>query len=108
MRSCCNCRLSPGTTAQSLATQAGLAKVAWNDTNAYSAHVELSLSGFNTSLPAPAIELYNKTSKGDNWHAYTSMLSDIRVTCPLHKMATQMQEHFQAIAFYSRHGEPFI
>jgi hypothetical protein len=66
----------------------------WNDTDAFSAHVESKLAGFNVSLPKDAIELYNATAKGNNWLAYTTMLTDIRTVCPLQELAATASHNF--------------
>ena len=78
-----------GSTTQGDVTTDNYVLMNWSDTNAFQAHVESKLGSFNVSLPAAALDLYESLTIGssDNWHKYSTMLTDIRTVCPLQKLA---------------------
>lgn len=85
-----------GANAQGMVNENNVAKLAWNETQEYMEHVEKYLSEFNDTLPELVLEHYNATFTNQNWQAYASMVSDLRMICPLLETAQVASRNFVA------------
>ncbi|TRY73621.1 hypothetical protein TCAL_09914 [Tigriopus californicus] len=85
-----------GANAQGMVNENNVAKLAWNETQEYVEHVDKFFSEFNDTLSELVLEHYNTTFTNKNWQAYASMVSDLRMICPLLETAQVASRNFVA------------
>jgi len=88
-----------GVAAQAEANSANYQLYDWNNTDQVDSIVESNLGSFDVSLSAGALDLYNSSN---NWLEYISMVSDIRIVCPLKQFASNFKQNYSAsqVSFY--------